>query len=79
MLRNTMESDRAASAQAIRAQVSKYHRTIETYVNGVADAGLRLARLEEPEGEGALLAAHPEWRDERRRPPFLLMAADRLE
>ena len=57
--------------------VVKYHRTMETYVNGLLDAGLRLVRLEEPEGEGALLAVHPEWRDERRRPPFLLMAADR--
>jgi SAM-dependent methyltransferase len=59
--------------------VVKYHRTIETYVNGLLDAGLRLVRLEEPEGEGALLDAHPEWSDERRRPPFLLMAADRPE
>jgi SAM-dependent methyltransferase len=57
--------------------VVKYHRTMETYVNGLLDAGLRLVRLEEPEGEGALRAAHPEWGDERRRPPFLLMAADR--
>ena len=36
-----------------------------------------LRRLEEPEGEGPLLAEKPEWREERRRPPFLLLAADR--
>jgi SAM-dependent methyltransferase len=57
--------------------VVKYHRTIETYVNGLLDAGLRLVRLEEPEADAALLAEKPEWRDERRRPPFLLLAADR--
>jgi SAM-dependent methyltransferase len=58
--------------------VVKYHRTIETYVNGLLDAGLTLARLEEPEAESAaLLAARPEMREERRRPPFLLLAADR--
>ena len=57
--------------------VVKIHRTTETYVNGVIDAGLRLLRLEEPEAEPAALAAHPEWRDERRRPPFLLLAAQR--
>jgi SAM-dependent methyltransferase len=57
--------------------VVKYHRTVETYVNALLDAGLVLARLEEPEAEPAALAEHPEWRDERRRPPFLLLAADR--
>ena len=55
--------------------VVKYHRTIETYVNELLQAGLCLARLEEPEAEVAQLTQHPEWREERRRPPFLLMAA----
>lgn len=55
--------------------VVKYHRTIETYVNALVQAGLCLVRLEEPEAEAAQLAQHPEWRDERRRPPFLLVAA----
>jgi SAM-dependent methyltransferase len=58
--------------------VVKYHRTIETYVNTLLEAGLTLARLEEPEAESlALLAKRPELRGERRRPPFLLLAADR--
>ena len=55
--------------------VVKYHRTIETYVNGIIDAGLCIVRLEEPDAESPLLEQHPEWCDERRRPPFLLMAA----
>lgn len=57
--------------------VVKYHRTIESYVNGLLDAGLTLVRLEEPEADAAVLAEKPEWQQERRRPPFLLMAADR--
>lgn len=57
--------------------VVKYHRTVETYVNALVEAGLVLRRLEEPEAEASALAEHPEWRDERRRPPFLLLAADR--
>jgi SAM-dependent methyltransferase len=57
--------------------VVKYHRTIETYVNGLLDVGLRLVRLEEPEADAAVLAQRPDWRQERRRPPFLLLAADR--
>jgi SAM-dependent methyltransferase len=57
--------------------VVKYHRTVETYVNALLDAGLRLVRLEEPEADAALLAEKPEWDQERRRPPFLLLAAER--
>jgi len=57
--------------------VVKYHRTVETYVNGLLDAGLRLVRLEEPEADPSVLTEKPEWREERRRPPFLLLAADR--
>src|SRR5271165_2649770 len=57
--------------------VVKYHRTVETYVNALLDSGLNLVRLEEPEADAAQLAAKPEWLQERRRPPFLLLAADR--
>jgi len=57
--------------------VVKYHRTVETYVNTLIDAGLVLVRMLEPEADPAALAEHPEWHDERRRPPFLLLAADR--
>jgi hypothetical protein len=46
-------------------------------VNGLLDAGLRLVRLEEPEADAALLAEKPEWLEERRRPPFMLLAAER--
>lgn len=58
--------------------VVKYHRTVETYVNGLLDAGFRLVRLEEPEAEPAALLRNPEWVNERRRPPFLLLAAEKL-
>jgi SAM-dependent methyltransferase len=58
--------------------VLKYHRTVETYVNGLLAAGLTLVRLEEPEGESQrLLEKRPQLLIERRRPPFLLLAADR--
>jgi SAM-dependent methyltransferase len=60
--------------------VVKYHRTVETYVNTLLAAGLTLARLEEPEGESLpLLEKRPQLKQERRRPPFLLLAADRPE
>jgi SAM-dependent methyltransferase len=58
--------------------VVKYHRTTETYVNTLLEAGFTLARIEEPEAESAaLLTKRPALKDERRRPPFLLLAANR--
>ena len=56
--------------------VIKYHRTIETYVNGLLDAGLALRRLLEPEpADGEAARVVPEVELHRRRPPFLLLAA----
>ncbi|MGK9169071.1 class I SAM-dependent methyltransferase [Inquilinus limosus] len=57
--------------------VVKHHRTVASYVNGLIDAGLALARLEEPEAEPAALQARPGLALQRRRPPFLLLAADK--
>jgi len=57
--------------------VVKYHRTIASYVNGLVDAGLALARLEEPEAEPDAVKARPELALQQRRPPFLLLAADK--
>lgn len=55
--------------------VVKYHRTIETYVNGLIASGLSLQRLLEPE---PVPTAPPERAElERRRPPFLVIAAVR--
>jgi SAM-dependent methyltransferase len=58
--------------------VEKYHRTIETYVNGLLDHGFRLARLIEWGPNDEQIAENPEWRDELHRPPFLLMSAQAL-
>jgi len=58
--------------------VVKYHRTIESYVNAMLDAGFALTRLVEPGPTPEMLEEHPEWSDETRRPIFLLLAANRL-
>jgi ubiquinone/menaquinone biosynthesis C-methylase UbiE len=56
--------------------VVKYHRTIETYVNGLIATGFTLRRLLEPAPVmNPTLAADMDL--ERRRPPFLLIAATR--
>jgi ubiquinone/menaquinone biosynthesis C-methylase UbiE len=59
-------------------EVTKYHRTIETYVNGLIGAGFTLRALAEPEPvPGAEDGAVPNLELARRRPPFLLLSADR--
>jgi len=55
--------------------VVKYHRTIETYVNGLIEAGFILQRLEEPEPRPVTSDTIPELELQRRRPPFLLIRA----
>jgi len=56
--------------------VVRYHRSMETYVNGLIDAGFELRRLLEP--APAMDAAAPVDLDlQRRRPPFLLISATR--
>ncbi|RCK52191.1 hypothetical protein TH25_06540 [Thalassospira profundimaris] len=55
--------------------VIKYHRTVETYVNGLLDAGLQITRLLEP--EPLKEAADAKWQKHRRRPPFLILAAEK--
>ncbi|OSQ39460.1 class I SAM-dependent methyltransferase [Thalassospira mesophila] len=55
--------------------VIKYHRTVETYVNDLLDTGLQLNRLLEP--EPATAARNAKWENHRRRPPFLLLAAQK--
>ncbi len=57
--------------------VTKQHRTIATYVNAIGAAGFTVTHLDEWGPSPEQVAAHPEWANERQRPPFLLVAARR--
>ena len=48
-----------------------------TYVNALVAAGFALTHLDEWGPSAEQVAAHPEWANERQRPPFLLVAARR--
>jgi trans-aconitate methyltransferase len=57
--------------------VIKQHRTIETYLALLSQAGFTLACLKEWGPSPEQVAANPDWVRERQRPPFLLLAARR--
>jgi len=57
--------------------VIKQHRMLATYVNLLIGLGFTLRRVEEWAPSEEQIAAHPEWANERQRPPFLLIAATR--
>ena len=55
--------------------VIKQHRTIAAYINMLLAQGFSIAHLEEWGPSAEQIASHPEWADERQRPPFLLISA----
>lgn len=57
--------------------VIKQHRTLATYINTLLELGFTLTRIEEWGPTPEQIAVRPEWADERRRPPFLLVSARR--
>ena len=57
--------------------VVKRHRTIGTTVNLLIRSGFSLSHLEEWGPSPEQIASHPEWANERERPPFLLVACRR--
>jgi SAM-dependent methyltransferase len=59
------------------AGVRRYHRTVATLINGLIEAGLAIRRVVEPAPSEEWLRDRPRMSDERRRPMFLLVRADR--
>jgi len=57
--------------------VPRYHRTVSGYVSALIDAGLVLHRLLEPGPSPDAIAKWPRLADQRRRPPFLVVKAEK--
>jgi SAM-dependent methyltransferase len=57
--------------------VIKQHRTVATYIGMLLRSGFTLTHVEEWGPSDAQIAAQPILADERQRPPFLLIAAQR--
>lgn len=56
-------------------KVTKYHKTLTTYVNTLLQDGFELISLVEPQPEQQVLDTVPDMRDELRRPMMLLVSA----
>lgn len=59
-------------------RVIKYHRTLTTYVDGLAEHGFRLLRLCEPQPTPEMVREVPGMANELRRPMMLIVKALRL-
>jgi ubiquinone/menaquinone biosynthesis C-methylase UbiE len=57
--------------------VIKHHRTLATYLNMPLRLGFAICHIEEWGPTEEQIRSRPEWKDERQRPPFLLVAARR--
>ena len=57
--------------------VIKYHRRVATYLTALITAGLTIVAIDEPTPTPEAIAARPLLENERRRPPFLLIAAEK--
>jgi SAM-dependent methyltransferase len=57
--------------------VIKQHRMIGTYIDLLVRSGFSLSHVNEWGPSHEQVAAHPDWADERQRPPFLLVACSR--
>lgn len=56
-------------------EVTKYHKTLTTYVNGLIQAGFNITGLIEPEPDKDLFGVIPGMENELRRPMMLLVSA----
>ena len=55
--------------------VTKYHKTLSTYINELVSSGFEITGMSEPEPQKSLLENIPEMKDELRRPMFLILSA----
>lgn len=55
-------------------KVTKYHRTLTTYINDLVNAGFRVIDLKEPQPTQAMLESIPGMQDELRRPMMLIVS-----
>lgn len=68
----------ARSATFLGESVTKYHKTITTYINTLLKTGFVITGVVEPQPAPHLLNTVPDMQDELRRPMMLLISAKKL-
>lgn len=56
-------------------EVTKYHKTLTTYTNGLLSNGFVITNLQEPQPSEEMLLTIPEMKDEFRRPMMLIISS----
>jgi 2-polyprenyl-3-methyl-5-hydroxy-6-metoxy-1,4-benzoquinol methylase len=69
------QSEGLRNTKWLTGDVVKYHRTISTYLNCLIDSSFEIARVIEPKPPESMLQANPLFKDELRRPMFLIISA----
>lgn len=63
------------TATFLGEEVTKYHKTLATYINGLIQAGFEIVSVVEPQPEEAMLKDNMQMQYELRRPMMLLISA----
>lgn len=66
------------SAVFLGEKVTKFHKTLTTYINGLIRSGFEITGLEEPQPTEQLLETVPGMKDELRRPMMLIISARKV-
>ncbi|MEH6307598.1 class I SAM-dependent methyltransferase [Olivibacter sp. CPCC 100613] len=70
-------SEGLRKTQFLQEEVVKYHRTVESYLSNLLDAGFAINRLCEPKPSAQALKDYPDMVHELRRPIFLLLSVSK--
>lgn len=69
----------ARTSHFLGSEVTKYHKTLTTYICGLINSGFQITQLIEPQPEATLLDSVEGMRDELRRPMMLIIAARAIQ
>lgn len=71
------QSEGTRKAKFLNERVTKYHRTLSTYLNDLIDTGFIIRAVEESYPSEEMSNSVPRMSDESRRPMFLMIAAEK--
>ncbi|WP_313893245.1 class I SAM-dependent methyltransferase [Psychrobacillus sp.] len=71
------QSEGLRATTFLNENVTKYHRTISTYMNNLIVAGFTIKAVNEPMPSNEMLENDPMMQDETRRPMFIIISAEK--